>query len=287
MRLTRKLAALGALAATTAAALLVGGATQASAAPNFQMPFKCGYTATAATFSGHKPAYSVDFQKSGITGDAVLASAPGTVTRVDSTAPGESYGKWIEISHGGGWTTRYAHLSVQSVRQGQQVRLGTKIGQAGATGGVTGPHLHYEQRYNGTARKVVLNGRSVPYYGHTSFTSRNSCGGGGGNPYSPKEVCGSGYSVIDRQALGKAGTVYLMYNAGNGKNCVTTLKWSSLGKKTPASAFLKPKGGTRATDSGKYAYYAGPVRKSAAKTCVQWGGSLGDRKYTSPFEHCG
>ncbi|PXY31385.1 M23 family metallopeptidase [Prauserella muralis] len=287
MRLSRRLAALGAVAATTAAALLVGGAPQASAAPNFQMPFPCGYTATAATFSGHRPANSVDFQKSGITGDTVVASAAGTVTRVDSTAPGESYGKWIEISHGGGWTTRYAHLSVQSVSEGQQVGLGTKIGEAGATGGVTGPHLHYEQNHNGSTRKAVLNGRSVPYYGHTSFTSKNNCAGGGANPYTPKEVCGSGYSVIDRHALGRAGTVYLMYNSGNGNNCVVTLKSASLDTKTAASAFLEVKDGSRTTDSGQYTYYAGPVRKKAPGTCVQWGGSLGSQKYTSPFEHCG
>jgi murein DD-endopeptidase MepM/ murein hydrolase activator NlpD len=50
-----------------------------------------------------------------------------------------------------------AHLSTQDVLVGQNVRLGTRIGTAGSTGGVTGPHLHYEQRYNGTVVKAVLN----------------------------------------------------------------------------------------------------------------------------------
>lgn len=286
MKLGRISAAIGAVAATALATMLNLGATEAAAAPNFQMPFKCGYTATAATFSGHNPANSVDFQKSGITGDPVVASAAGTVSRVADEG-GTSYGKWIEIDHGGGWTTRYAHLSAQSVSQGQQVRLGTQIGLAGATGGVTGPHLHYEQRLNGSAQKVKLNGVAVPYYGHASFTSKNNCGGGGSNPYSPEQVCGAGYSVINQHGLGKQGAVYLLYNAGNGTNCVATMKHTDLGKKTATSAFLTVEGGQRATDSGDYSYYAGPVKKEARGTCVQWGGSVGSEKYTSPFEHCG
>ena len=163
---------------------------------------------TAATFAGHSPANAVDFQKSGITGMPVLASASGTVSRVANEGD-VSYGRWIEINHGSGYTTRYAHLSAQQVSVGQKVTLGQQIGKAGATGGVTGPHLHYEQRLNGTVLKAVLDGRAVPYYAHTSFTSHNKCGG---NPYSATDVCGSGYSVIDSHAL-TGGTVYLLSTA--------------------------------------------------------------------------
>ncbi|MEV0083260.1 M23 family metallopeptidase [Saccharopolyspora sp. NPDC050642] len=273
------------LAAVVLAALGVVGFGQApaSAAPNFQVPFQCGQTLTAATFSGHNPQYSVDFQKSGITGMPVLASAAGTVTRVANEG-NVSYGRWIEIDHGSGWRTRYAHLSTQSVSVGQKVSLGTKIGTAGATGGVTGPHLHYEQRLNGAVVKATLNGVAVPYYGHTSFTSKNNCNG---NPHSPTEVCGSGYSVIDEAGLSGAGTVYLLYNASNKNNCVVTLKATSLGTASPTAAFLEVQGKARATDSGNFTYYAGPVRQEAGTTCVKWGGSVGDKSYTSPFEHCG
>jgi hypothetical protein len=257
--------------------------TTAVAAPNFQVPFRCGVTVTAATFSGHSPPNSVDFQKSGITGMPVLASAGGTVSRVDNEGD-DSYGRWIEIDHGGGYTTRYAHLSAQQVSQGQRVSLGQQIGKAGATGGVSGPHLHYEQRLNGTARKAVLNGRAVPYFAHTGFTSRNKCGG---NPATPTGVCGAGYSVIDSHGLGKAGKVYLLYNAGNKKNCVTTIKSTSVGKKSPAGAHLQVRGGAKVTDSGDFAYYAGPVSRVAAASCVKWGGSVGSASYTSSFEHCG
>jgi hypothetical protein len=263
-----------------------GGSPEAVAAPNFQVPFRCDVSVTAATFSGHSPANSVDFQKSGITGMPVLASAGGTVSRVDNEGA-DSYGRWIEIDHGGGFRTRYAHLSVQQVSVGQRVALGTQIGKAGATGGVSGPHLHYEQIVNGSVRKAVLDGRAVPYFGHTSFTSHNKCGGGSANPYRPGEVCGSGYRVIDSQALGKSGRVYLLYNAGSKRNCVTTLKSTSLGRKSPVSATLQVKGGTRAADSGSFAYYAGPVTRAAAAKCVKWGGSVGTATYTSPYEHCG
>lgn len=256
---------------------------EAAAAPNFQVPFRCGVTVTAATFSGHNPANSVDFQKSGITGMPVLASAGGTVSRVDNEGS-VSYGRWIEINHGNGFRTRYAHLSAQQVRVGQHVSVGQQIGKAGATGGVSGPHLHYEQRLNGTVRKAVLNGRAVPYFAHTAFTSRNKCGG---NPYTAREVCGAGFSVIDSHALGKAGRVYLLYNPSSKKNCVTTLKTTSVGKKSAVSAHLQVRGGTRVADSGNFSYYAGPVSRVAGGKCVKWGGSAGSASYTSPYEHCG
>jgi hypothetical protein len=213
----------------------------------------------------------------------VLAAASGTVTRVEDEGS-TSYGKWIEVDHGSGWRTRYAHLSAQQVSVGQTVNTGTQLGKAGATGNVSGPHPHFEENLNGATQKAVLNGVAVPYYGHTDFTSKNNCGG---NPYSAEQVCGSGFSTIDQQALGTSGTAYLLYNSATKANCVATLKAVSLGQATAVSAFLEPQGGTRQTDSGDYDYYAGPVTVAAGATCVQWGGSVGSDSYTSPFEHCG
>jgi len=273
-----------AAAAVLAAAFTVAAQTPAAAAPNFQVPFACNTVVTAATFSTHSPQNAVDFQKSGITGMSVLASAGGTISRVENLGSA-SYGRWIEINHGGGYTTRYAHLSTQAVSVGQSVSGGQRIGAAGATGNVTGPHLHYEQRLNGVAIRVVLDGRAVPYYGHTSFTSHNACGGTT-NPYSPTEICGSGYSVIDSQAV-TGGRIYLLYNAGTLRNCVTTIKSTSVGTPSPVSAHLQVQGSTQVTDSGSFSYYAGPVSRVAGSTCVKWGGSVGSSAYTSPYEHCG
>ncbi|WP_248960712.1 N-acetylmuramoyl-L-alanine amidase [Sphaerisporangium perillae] len=108
-----------------------------------------------------------------------------------------------------------------------------------------------------------------------------------GNPYTPEQVCGSGYSVIDSAALGSSGTVYLLYNTDTGYNCVATIKSTSLGTASAASAYLEVQGSTRITDSGNFAYYAGPVRASAADKCVKWGGKAGTSTYDSAFEHCG
>ena len=71
----------------------------------------------------------------------IHATAPGTVS---FTGVRTGYGNTIEIDHGRGFKTRYAHLAAMNVRVGQQVALGERIGGMGSTGRSTGPHLHYE-----------------------------------------------------------------------------------------------------------------------------------------------
>lgn len=148
------------------------------AAPVFQLPFPCNQVWSGQTRTNHSPVNSVDFNRAGDEGDVVVAAASGTVSRVANEG-NRSYGRWIEINHGGGWTTRYAHLSVQSVRVGQRVARGQKIGNVGNTGGSSGAHLHYEARKNGTAVRATFNGAAALYFGTRSYTSKN-CGGGGG-----------------------------------------------------------------------------------------------------------
>src|SRR5690625_1277705 len=81
------------------------------------------------------------------TGTAVKAAAAGTVTAV---ATGAISGRIVELDHGGGIKTRYHHLSAQLVKVGQQVKTGESIARVGATGRVTGAHLHFEVHRNGT-----------------------------------------------------------------------------------------------------------------------------------------
>lgn len=82
-------------------------------------------------------------------GTMVRATAAGTVTRAGRLG---GYGKLVEIDHGNGLKTRYAHLSRITVDVGDRISAGTLIGKVGSTGRSTGPHLHYEVRASGIAR---------------------------------------------------------------------------------------------------------------------------------------
>ncbi len=81
-------------------------------------------------------------------GQTVRASAAGTVVSADWDG---GYGKKIDIDHGNGYHTWYAHLSAFNVQVGQYVRKGEPIALAGSTGFSTGPHLHYQVMLNGKA----------------------------------------------------------------------------------------------------------------------------------------
>lgn len=150
-----------------------------SLAPSFQLPFPCGQVWAGQTRSNHSPVNSIDFNRVDDLGDPVVAAAAGKVTRVANEG-NVSYGRWVEIDHGGGYRTRYAHLNAQSVALGQSVSKGQKIGTVGSTGGSSGPHLHYEVRLNGSAIKPVFNGSTALFFGTKNYTSNNTCGGGSG-----------------------------------------------------------------------------------------------------------
>jgi murein DD-endopeptidase MepM/ murein hydrolase activator NlpD len=82
------------------------------------------------------------------TGAPIMASGQG---RVVFAGPMAGYGLMVEIDHGFGMSTVYAHASRLLVRVGQEVQRGEVIAQVGATGVATAPHLHYEVRQNGRA----------------------------------------------------------------------------------------------------------------------------------------
>ena len=89
----------------------------------------------------------VDF--SAEVGTPVVSAAGGVVVE-GSMHP--QYGNLIEIDHGNGFSTRYAHLSKINVRVGQLVKRGQLIAATGNTGRSTGPHLHFEVRFQGVAQ---------------------------------------------------------------------------------------------------------------------------------------
>jgi murein DD-endopeptidase MepM/ murein hydrolase activator NlpD len=81
-------------------------------------------------------------------GDPVRAAAAGTVIAAERH---RAYGLMVDIDHGNGLVTRYAHLSAISVKEGAKVPAGAVLGKIGSTGRSTAPHLHYEVRLNGDA----------------------------------------------------------------------------------------------------------------------------------------
>ncbi|ARO56637.1 peptidase M23 [Methylorubrum zatmanii] len=80
------------------------------------------------------------------TGAPVRATAAGRITAAEYAG---GYGNMVEVDHGRGLVTRYAHLSGAAVSVGQRVEAGSVVGFAGSTGRSTGSHLHYETRIDG------------------------------------------------------------------------------------------------------------------------------------------
>lgn len=103
--------------------------------------------------------FGMDFTSK--TGTVIYATGDGVVLKADNSLSG--YGNHIEINHGFGYVTLYAHLSKYNCRAGQKVKRGDVIGYVGSTGRSEAPHLHYE---------VIKNGEKINplnfYYGSIS-----------------------------------------------------------------------------------------------------------------------
>jgi murein DD-endopeptidase MepM/ murein hydrolase activator NlpD len=94
--------------------------------------------------AGHRFHGGIDIP--GPAGAPVLASAAGVVTFAGRAG---GYGRMVEIDHGGGLRTRYAHLAELLVSAGTQVPTGWTVGRMGSSGRSTGTHLHFEVRRDG------------------------------------------------------------------------------------------------------------------------------------------
>lgn len=111
------------------------------------------------------PAFHQGLDFSGPTYSGVFATGPGVVS---FTGVRNGYGNVVEIDHGRGFKTRYAHLATTLVTVGERVAIGQKIGGIGTTGRSTGPHLHYEVWVNGRAQNPARFLRAGEYVQQTT-----------------------------------------------------------------------------------------------------------------------
>ena len=118
------------------------------AAPTTEIARSSGFGVRIDPFT-HRAAFHTGLDFPGGRMTPIYATGPGVVAY---TGLRSGYGKVVEIDHGRGLKTRYAHLQAIAVHAGEPVALGEKVGGMGSTGRSTGNHLHYE---------VWLNGRPV------------------------------------------------------------------------------------------------------------------------------
>lgn len=85
----------------------------------------------------------------GNVGDPVYATGDAVVESIDERNSRKGYGRQVLLDHQFGYKTRYAHLSKVLVKPGEKIVRGQLIGELGRSGGVTGPHLHYEVIHQG------------------------------------------------------------------------------------------------------------------------------------------
>lgn len=224
-----------ALPAVLALGLTPAAADAAGPRPDFQMPFACGQTWDASTYTNadetkdHWPDEdSIDLAQRGddlenlSLGEPVLASAAGTISRKVTKSNGETQ---LFIDHGDGWETYYVHTKMGPLAVGDEVAQGQQIAQVDKKGSPT-LHLHYTQLKDGEAVRVVFDGKEIDThqgdpdsYGHwgTADAERLTSANCPGNSFAAFEQDGDDQVFAYRPGNGYAWTVELGAN-GAGSN---------------------------------------------------------------------
>ncbi|WP_433271332.1 peptidoglycan DD-metalloendopeptidase family protein [Actinosynnema sp. CS-041913] len=198
------------LAGLTIVLLLASSATTwlpvaQAAAPNLELPFVCGtsWTGNSKASSAHRN-YEIDFNRADggqDLGKPVLAAAAGRIREEGGAS--SAYGNYLEIDHGDGYSTLYAHLNTKEAHLGDTVGQGEQIGTVGNTDGsavAISPHLHFEFRNRGSGQNYPDYIRPASFHGDPfdyasgveTYTSQN-CG-------STSPVERSGVAVVSRAA---------------------------------------------------------------------------------------
>jgi hypothetical protein len=220
-----------------------------AAAPSLELPFVCGtsWEGNSSGSSAHEN-YEIDFNKSGTSGDGdlgepVVAAASGTVRLtgdVDS-----AYGNYVEIDHGDGWTTLYAHLDSKAVGTGDSVRQGELVGTVGNTDGNSSgihAHLHFELRDRGSGqswpayiRPAAFHGDAFDYSsGVETFVSQN-CGTQGPTTLPGLSSVSRADGAIDVFAATSDGRLKHRNFSGGSWSCWSTLAGNAKIKGDPAA----------------------------------------------------
>lgn len=126
----------------------------------------------------------VDFAQP--TGTAIYSAADGVVLATHSDEDGNAFGNFVTVLHANNTVTLYAHLSSFSVTHGSWVKAGTVIGKMGATGNVTGPHLHFEVR-------PMIKGHHLPVDPEPYLSKAGAAAPGPGSPGAPAPGADCGY----------------------------------------------------------------------------------------------
>ena len=216
---------------TLTAGLIVPPAAAAGTRPSFQIPFRCGEPWKASTRSGHR---GIDWNSgtgSDDLGMPVTASAAGTAVRKYHDA----YGYYVDVDHGGGWVTRYAHL-LGDGRASGAVAQGQTIGRVGSTGSSTAPHLHWEQRADDVPQTLlVADGAAIEGDGRT-YISRNCLRR---DPFLSDDVDGDGIDDLVVRFVGSDGSSSVKIVGGASQRTLSRTRSRTLTPaELPATALL-------------------------------------------------
>lgn len=187
-----------------------GSVVYASDGGQARLPVVGTYTYTSPFGMRLHPIYQTYRMHAGMDlvsgGGPVVAPATATVQSVILGDPGA--GNFIVLDHGGGITSRYLHLASTSVKAGDKVAIGQKLGVEGNTGGSTGAHLHFEIMRGGTAIDPVqwLKGKGVKVAaldGKGTAPSAEAAGGDGQAQQAAADTSGGSSAGFDLPQPGK------------------------------------------------------------------------------------
>lgn len=199
------------------------------------------------TLKKRKMHKGIDF--SGKRGDDIFAAASGTVS---FSGWQRGYGRTVEIDHGNGMSTLYAHMNEVLVEKGARVKRAEKIGEMGSTGRTTGPNLHFEVKKEGAHMNPL------PRSGWTQADTTMALYGKRGKPSDTVSVASASKSGEKKAQSSAAKNM----QAKNGKNSTSKKSLQAKGKKNGKNDSVKL---ASASSKQKSASSKADVKKNSGK----------------------